>query len=739
MEYIAHQSEDHSRKQTIQEHCQQTAGLAGRYAIQPAQAIVEAAATLHDVGKYQPSFQARMRDPSIRAPHAFCGAQAAKERYGMGCAGMMMAYVIAGHHAGLPDYGSKADIASDATLCANLIRPPEDYAAYRAELEPPPLDEAAFMAYIGQDCQTPDDASERFAFFTRYCFSCLTDADSLNTEAFCDGRERQPPRADIAACLARVDERLSSFQCETPLQKARAGLQRQAFDKAGTDAHIYLMSMPTGSGKTLCSLRFALQRAIATGKRRLVYIIPYNAIIDQTADEFERVLGDSAVILRHQSTYLYEDDKTLSEEELLRRTKATENWDAPIIITTVVQFFESIYGDKRGKLRRLHNLQDAVLVFDEAHLLPRAYLQPCLKGIALLTRYLRSEAVLLTATMPDYAALLARYGLPGLKTVDLVPDRSSFAMFRKCRFASLGALSDEALLARAASAPSCLVVVNSRKAARALYAACPAGRKYHLSTWMTAIDRERVISEIRQALADMERSYPALADVPVEERLTVISTSLIEAGIDLDFHTVMRELTGLDSILQAGGRCNREGRRPTAVTYVFEREDSLGKRDMDARVGITRELLARFESIDSPECIAAYYERLFAAHEDELASRSIVRFARDSGVYDPKRPLRLPFRSYARSFRMIDAPTYAIAVPRDDTSRALIARLPCGLPASDIRRLQKYCCSVTPRDFSDLLSMGLVGVSSDGFCFLKAESAYDPNTGIRFECQDTYL
>ncbi len=735
---VAHIRETTGEVQTVKQHCEETAALASSFAIEAMKPVVNAAGILHDVGKYQPAFQRRIYDHTTYAPHAPCGAQAAKDSYPPGCARLMIAYTVAGHHAGLPDYGSKSDVESDSTLWGNWRRKTDDFQAYHTELSAPPVDETALQNLIVQDCSSPEDCAEKFAFLTRYCFSCLTDADSLNTEEFCTGQKRETLPADFAACLNRVNERLRSFQAVTPLQKARAGLQQQAFSQVETPAEIYLMNMPTGSGKTLCSLKFALERALRSGKKRLIYVIPYNSIIDQTAETFEELLGDSATLLRHQSTWVYEEDSSLDTEEKLARTKATENWDAPIIITTAVQFFQSLYGNRRSGLRKMHNMADAVLVFDEAHLLPRAYLQPCLRGIAYLARYMQSEVILLTATMPDYRTLLNRYGVAELRTVELVPDRRDFGAFAKCAYRMLGMVSDEALLAYAQNAPSCLIIVNSRKVARTLYAACGTARKYHLSTWMTVLDRQRVIAEVRAALADLAIRYPNPADVPPEERLVVISTSLVEAGVDVDFHTVLRELTGLDSILQAGGRCNREGKRPMADVYVFEREESGGRPSADARIGITRDLLRSFDPIDTPECIKTYYEKLFAAHEDELKRNAIVPFAKANDCFEEGKPMQLPFRSYAQAFQMIDAPTYAIAVPCDEASRELIRKIPLGLTAPERRKLQKYTCSVNPHDFKQLLDQRLVDMDESGLCWLRSDADYDPRTGIRFESSDRY-
>ncbi len=734
---IAHKRSDTGETQSIRTHSEQTATLAAGFAIDELKEIVSACGILHDVGKYQPSFQRRIRGESIQAPHALCGAKAAKAHYPKGPACRMMEYVVAGHHAGLPDYGGKADASTFPTLCGTLRRSAEPFEIYREELSTPPLDSEAFSAWLQLDCHTPEDVAEKYAFITRYVFSCLTDADSLNTEAFDQGAEREPLTADFQTCLNLINTKLNGFHCETPLQEARALIQEQAYAQSKTEADVFMLNMPTGSGKTLCSLKFALERVLYSHKKRLIFIIPYNSIINQTAKVFESVLGSAAAILRHQSTWIYEDDRTLVDEERTARSKATENWDAPIIITTAVQFFESLYGNRRSQLRKLHNMQDALLVFDEAHLLPRAFLAPCLKGIALITRTLRSEAVLLTATMPDYRGLFERFGIPEMSVINLVSDRGLFGVFQKCRYQALGFVSVEWLLMQAAQAPSCLLIVNSRKTARALYIASPVKRKYHLSTWMTSMDRERVIEEICQALKAQEESYLRPDEVPEDERILVISTSLVEAGVDLDFHTVYRELTGLDSILQSGGRCNREGKRPMADVYVFELEDNAGATQMDARVGITREIFNTYVTIDSPEAIVAYYDRLFLAHEDELTSHSITRVDTESFTFDPRAPTQLPFRSHAQSFQLIDAPTYAIAVPCND-NRDLIARIPFGLSRNDRQKLQRYACSVSPYDFRRMLERHLVEVDRSGLIFLKNEQAYRADTGIQFDCDDIF-
>ncbi len=724
--YQAHIHPETGAPQTIREHSEHTAALSRDFAIPPLRQVLYAAGLLHDVGKYQLSFQRKLAGENIRVEHSGCGAQAVRAHY-RGVSALMMESCILGHHSGLPDSGVPSDLPEFSTLYGRLKREFEDYSAYLKELEIPPVDDVAFQRFLMQDCSSAEELIDKYAFFTRYCFSCLTDADSLDTAAFC-GRRQRPLRADFAACLQKVSSRLSSFVCRTELQRARGALQRQAFDRVGQDAELYLMNMPTGSGKTLCSLRFALERAVRTGKKRILYIIPYNSIIDQTADTFEALLGQDAELLRHQSTFT-PDSRADYEEDYRQALKAAaENWDAGLIVTTAVQFFESVYANKRGKLRKLHNMADSILIFDEAHLMPQAYLQPCLQAVYYITRYLNSEAVFLTATMPDFRDLLRRYVPAGCRILDLVPDTSLFPKFQKCRYRYLGEISEESLISRATASPSALIVVNRRASARSLYRLCP-GKTYHLSTYMTAYDRKRVIAEVREALAALEQDFPDGTQVPDSRRITVVSTSLIEAGVDLDFYAVFRELAGLDNILQAGGRCNREGKRPDAEVTVFRLENGRQYGVEEARANLTRELLDARREVSDPAVIQEYYHRLFSLHPEELSRNSMHCRCRD---------LRsIPFQEYSRDFELIDSNTVSVIVERDENSAALLRELRAGHP--NPRKLQQYACTVYRWEFDSLLNQHVVDDYGSGIWCLTNLNYYDPDTGLLLEGPDYYL
>lgn len=734
--YIAHSSENALKEQTVEEHSRNTAKLCKDFSISVLKDLMYVLGMLHDVGKYQDSFQRRIRGDNIRVEHSGCGALVAGKMY-PNAVGLLMKYCILGHHSGIPDGGFKNDTSDLPTLCGRLKRQYEDFSIYEIELEFPPVEVKTIISFLQMDCEGKEELLiDKFSFITRYCFSCLTDADSIDTANFCSGERVRPLTADYSACLEKVDKQLSAFECTTALQKARGQLQKQVFAKKDIDSEIYLMNMPTGSGKTLCSVKFALERAISTRKKRIIYIIPYNSIIDQTVQVLEELFGKDAEILRHQSTFSYEDDNEKSDdnsaEDYGRIAKsATENWDvSSIIVTTAVQFFESVYANKRGKLRKLHNMADSVLIFDEAHTMPLPYLQPCLRAISYITKYLGSEAVFLTATMPDFSQLMHRYALSNSTIINLIEDDSQFFLFQKCKYQYIGELEEEEILQEAIESPSRLIIVNTRQAARKLYQKS-SGTKYHLSTYMTSFDRKRVLNDICKALEDLEKDFPGLHDVPKERRITIISTSLIEAGVDLDVYTVFRELSGLDSILQAGGRCNREGKRVQADVFVFELQTER-KTGQDVRSNLAKGIMDRYEDISCQQSIREYYDRLFFMKQEEIQRHIISR--------DCSNLTSIPFCKYAEKFEMIDSKTIAIVVPRDDISQKMVESLRFAGGGINLgRKLQKYTCSVYQNELDDLIGQHVVDHFGTGIWCLTNPDYYDEEIGILFDAKDYFI
>lgn len=723
--YIAHINEK-NQIQSVKQHCENTASLSESYSISQLKDIAYITGLLHDIGKYQISFQDRInRKSTATIDHSICGAIEVSKIYSGVCS-LIMEYCIAGHHTGIPDGGNKLDSADMPTLYGRLKKTTEDYSCYKEEIVIPKCDSAQFQNWLLLDCANQKDLIEKFAFATRYLFSCITDADSNDTSEFCSNNSNEELKSNFAECLDKINKCLKKFKCITQLQKARSVIQQQVFDKAHIDSEIYLMNMPTGSGKTLCSMKFALERAVKLRKRRIIYIIPYNSIIDQMADEFEKLFGDSANILRHQSSFSY-DDYVVDEDYRKLIIKSAENWNSQIIITTTVQFFESVYANKRGKLRKLHNMADSILIFDEAHLMPAEYLSPCLRCISYITKYLNSEAVFLSATMPNFCDLIHQFSLKNSNITNLIGDTSEFSKFNKCSFVNLGKISDGILIESTLANPTSLIIVNKRKTALKLFRMM-SGNVYHLSTYMTYNHRKKVIDKIKDKLKQLELDYPNLENVPPDRRITVISTSLIEAGVDLDFYCVYRELTGLDSILQAGGRCNREGKRDNAKTYIFSFEEQSVSNNIGEE--FTKGLIEKYPDISCVESISEFYENYYKYIKDTIEDNAISSQCSSLDT--------IPFNSYANKFNLIDNSTISLVIQQDDECKALCKLIELGQPVSH-RKLQKYTCTVYPYELEDLKKQGAVDDYGSGIWILTNGDYYDKNTGVIFEASDYFI
>ncbi len=715
--FIAHIREDNGAEQTIEEHCEAVRRLAESFAIDVFKPLAAYLGYIHDIGKFRDGFQARIRGTSNKpCEHACCAAREIDKHSGesrdLVIFVPMLEYCTAGHHSGLQN-GIATELSPLGSLEDSLNRDVSDIEKYRSEFEkycaPPDsasLKQACNMLVKGLDKLPPDvknrESIERYAFFTRYIYSCLTDADFLDTESFCSGGLERGLTGDFSAALEKVNSGLSSMQNDTDVRRARNELQRQAFS-AELGSKVGILNMPTGSGKTLCSIKLALERAVRSGKKRIIYVIPYTSIIEQTAHVFQDLFGDVLPILQHHSNFDFDDKKTDDETSAERIARTTENWDAPLIITTNVQFFQSMYHNRSSKLRKLHNLADSVIVFDEVHIMPVDYLQPCLRGVGYLVNFLNCDVLFLSATMPDFSALFKKYAI-GCDFTELISDKSGFKFFRNCDYVDMGELSEEKLLTDAENHDSSLIIVNSRKRARDFYKKCSAKNKFCLSTYMTPNDRSAAIDSIRALIG--------------KEPVTVISTSLIEAGVDLDFEAVYRELAGLDSVIQSAGRCNREGKRPEGYMHIFTLEGVSIPRGMKMQAGITQSLMQEYDDIFSAECIEDYYKRLYGAEDSSI----------DNGtIYKPGMRINtIPFRDYADGFNMIDSDTINVIIPNAD-NRELIDSL--RYSAKALRKLSRYSAALHYNEFRDLLERGIIELVGAAFV-LACPDHYSSETGL---------
>ena len=718
--YYAHtiDGQDEDKWQTLKSHSENVAKLVKKFSAEwCTEEYAENLGLLHDVGKYQDNFQRRLHGDTVQVEHSICGAdQWLKIQWPESGA-----YCIAGHHSGLPDIGSKTDSADESTLLGRLKRTSQDYSTFRKELALKNID---IFPAKGAVCMDSRDAKKEYAFWTRMMFSCLTDADFLDTETACNGRIDRGLYADFEVCQRKLNKYLSRFHADTPVKIARDAMRCQFMSHTNEKADVYLINMPTGSGKTLTSMQFALERTILENKKHIIYVIPYTSIIEQNAKIFEDIFGFDSV-LEHHCNFDYESIKDINVREKLRRS--AENWDASFVVTTNVQFFESIYGNRSSEVRKLHNIADSIIVFDEVHMFPSKFFQPCLEAIRILTQKYNCEAIFMSATMPDFHTWMKKFGCDGIKTIDLVEDKINFSIFNRCTVENLGKISSEKLVSRSQEVENSLIVVNSRKAARQIYQLLPA-KKYHLSTYMTHDDRSATIEKVKESLKN-------------HERFCLVSTSLIEAGVDLDFDMVFRELAGLDNLLQTAGRCNREGKKTGCRTYAFEFEEmELQPKNSDfcIKQSFCRNVFQKFSDAASPEAILFYFDQLYTYTLDNMNSMDFKKaissssYGIDGVGYD--------FMTYSNEFRMIDDNTQPLIIVTNENRKIVKPLLDTLLYNAmvSMRQLQKYAVSLHTYEFDQLNQAGVV-CNICGVNYLDSKRYYKSDTGIYFENNDICL
>lgn len=707
--YLAHIAMD-GREQTVLNHLTETARLCAQFAACfHAESQGELAGLAHDLGKYSSAFQRRLLG-GPRVDHSTAGAvECVKTGH------PYAAFSVLGHHSGLPDGGGMADNLSQPTFFGRMNR------AAAGKLEP--CDSWKEEITLPQvPALTFSDPLEGM-FFTRMLYSCLVDADYLDTEAFMQGNARAKGGKDTVDILEqRLLHFISNwFPPKTELNRERCAVLNQCISQGEMQAPgLFTLTIPTGGGKTVASLAFALRHAQKNGLRRIVYVIPYTSIIEQTAQTFRDILGDQNV-LEHHSGVLYDiEDEAASDNISL--ALATENWDLPVVVTTAVQFFESLFANRSSRCRKLHNLAQSVIIFDEAQMLPIPYLRPCVFAISQLVKRYGVSAVLCTATQPALDEIFHEF-LPEVPAVELCEKKSiRQTVFQRVTFRRAGKLSWDELAEQLNFHKQVLCIVNSRKSAQKVYERLNQDGSFHLSTLMYPDHRRRVLAEIRRRLTN---------GLPCR----VISTSLIEAGVDVDFPAVFREEAGLDSILQAAGRCNREGNRPPeeSIVTIFQGPDPPPPL-FDIPIAAGRQALDQFESPDDPEAIRLYFHELL--------------HLKGTGAQDQKKILsmireeRMPFKSVSDRFHLIDSETQTVYIPQNE-GKDLVERLYAGeWDHTLFRSLGQYAVSIYPQHFEALLAAGDLELLKDKSAVLINMKLYSPDTGLSLEAdfgKDLYI
>lgn len=695
--YLAHISQD-GRRQTVLEHLDGTAELcAGFAAAFRAEDQGRLTGLAHDLGKYSAAFQRRLNG-GAKVDHATAGAAECGKLNQLSAA-----FAVAGHHGGLPDGGGQGDHYEDNTLCGRMKKAAlgklEPYEAWRQEIQLPVIHRKEFPNFLEE------------IFFTRMLYSCLVDADFLDTETFMAGKVQERGGGDPIEVLGdKLQAHVSGwFPPKTELNRERCAMLERCMEQGERQPPgLYTLTIPTGGGKTTASLAFALCHARTHGLRRLIYVIPYTSIIEQNAQVFRDILGEKNV-LEHHSGVLYDiDDEARAENARLAR--ATENWDMPVVVTTAVQFFESLFANRASQCRKLHNLAQSVIIFDEAQMLPVPYLRPCVYAISQLVKDYGASAVLCTATQPALDGIFREF-LPDKPAVELCPSEAIHQeVFQRVTFRREGKLSWEAVAERISGQKQALCVVNSRKSAQAVYALLVKEGAFHLSTLMYPAHRKAVLTEIRARLRD---SLPC----------RVVSTSLIEAGVDVDFPAVFREEAGLDSILQAAGRCNREGKRPAgeSIVTIFQ-SDAPSPSLFEIPVAAGRQALSRCDRPDSPEAIRCYFQELLDLKGPEALDQKNILTVMEREF--------MPFRRIAERFHLIDSETKTVYIPLGE-GEDLVRRLRSGERSRELfRALGQYGVSVYPQHYAALDLAGDLEVLEDGSAVLTNLALYDSRTGL---------
>lgn len=707
--YISHLCNDGSEWhfQSNDNHCQGTAFLAEKFASKFGMGEWgKVLGLLHDRGKESEGFQAHIKKNSgfdlrahSNAPsrHSIYGAKVAHNIGGKDIF-FWLSNPIAGHHRGLYDWmelekeleGTIPDSISDKLPNSKLDIP------------------------FSKLC--PSDSNH----IVRMLFSCLVDADRLDTENFMSP-EKAALRSNftrIADLLTRLQDyirtTLSSFP-SSPINRIRNEIQDRCSEAASMKAGFFDLTVPTGGGKTIASILWALNHAVKFNKDRIIIAIPFTSIIVQTAATLKKIFGENNVIEHHSA--LNED--SVDESALL----ATENWDAPIIVTTNVQLFESVFSNKPSKCRKLHSIANSIVILDEVQTLPLTFLQPIVDAMNSYARLFDTTFLFTTATQP---VLTGRHkgnsnasfsGILPDDIISIVPaDRNLSDRLRRVKLNFLpGRHSHEEIARKITDMDRVLCIVNTRKDALDIFNSLPTDHTtFHLSRYMCSAHIMQKIDEIKRLLTD--------TDLPVK----VVSTQLIEAGVDIDFPVVLRQLTGLDSILQAAGRCNREGKLSFGSTTVFSllKDSSIGY--MRFAIETMKDLLSTSPDADwfSPDMINLYYRRLY--------SRSPSFDKKDiAGLLN--HPKFISFQEASENFRLIDEEGINIIV-NFGGAEELIERLKRFGPSRHLsRELGHFSVNVPIRLFKSLEKGGLIEEPWKGFFFIPLKSQYDEMTGLKIE------
>lgn len=663
----------------------------------------------HDLGKYKDEFQERIGIKSGYDEEAYLEGKTAKSvkhaitggLFAMDTlkqVGLVLAFPIIGHHTGLKDF-------EDLKLSLQELK--EIEALFKLK------------KYIPDHILDVKIEQNKLAFkdktlFIRMLFSSLVDADRLDTEKFMNPESfKLRTISNSQSIFIEMDkkldlhlEKLEMDSEKTSVNQLRNEILKTVQSKSSLSSGFFTLTVPTGGGKTLSSLSFALKHTIQHKKSRIIYGIPYISIIEQNAEVFKNILGAENVLEHHSSIELDKDNEN-SRNRLL-----TENWDHPLIVTTNVQLFESLFSSKTSRVRKIHNIINSVIILDEAQMIPPDYLQPILNCLKELVEYYHVTVILCTATQPAFNTVQTmNYHLKGIdNSTELAPDPIQLhKQLKRVQVykpvheeSSWDEISDQVQEQKQA-----LVIVNRKDDAYKLFQML-SGNKYHLSTNMCAEHRTDILNRIKGDLKNKVQVY-------------VVSTQLIEAGVDIDFPVVFRAMTGLDSIAQAAGRCNREGKRDKlGDVFVFEPIQKSPSGHLKQAENAGRVCLNQFDETLQPDAYKKYFEELFwIKGEKGLDKKEIENHLKPN----------MKFKEISDEFQLIDDFTFPVIVPYKK-GKEIIEKMKYSIDYKLLRQSQRYIVNIRSDAYKILKTKKLIREIDNTISILEIESLYNETTGL---------
>ena len=682
---------------------------------------------IHDEGKDTAAFQDYIHGRKHRrVDHSTAGAKSFWENGHIGWLQLIGGFCVAGHHTGIPDLGSKVDCAGTSTLngrmkkCIPSIRHPQRYL-----IDSTCLDVDHLNTFI-ENRNALD-----VMILTRMLFSCLVDADFLDTEAFMNN---QPVRKnefsslkEIAAMFWSRLEEDGYFRPKNALNEKRCEILHTCMRKGEGKQGLYSLTVPTGGGKTISSMAFAMKQAMKWHKERIIYVIPYLSIIEQTADVFRALLGNHAVLESH-SQVDYDSLPEEGSEEAGRVAEsmklAAENWDAPVVITTNEQFFESLYANKTSRCRKLHNIANSVIILDEAQMMPVDFLKPCLHVLEQLVHYYGCTVVLCSATQPELGRYLQKNPIQKNPIEIMENVGELFQFFKRVTFDIDGETDYAEIAKKLDVCEQVLCIASTKKEAEKIVELLD-GEAMYLSTNLCPAHRREIIREMKTRLRD---GNPC----------RVVSTSIISVGVDIDFPVVYLQYTGLDSLIQGAGRCNREGRQSLQKSraHIFWTKESKKSLFMRKEKQVTDMIRKKYnaEEMTEPSAIRTYFENWYQSNEGNLDYREIEKLAQS-----------LSFAEIGKRFHLIQDSTKSVFIPFDEKARNIKEQLMMGNRSRQLMRAAgayminvRYSKAQGQSDFMKLLTQGQIEMfpGDENLAYLVNMEDYDAELGLKIKSED---